>query len=44
MTVDNLHVVNLEPNTKSPKYSDALPGKALSATFTDKEKGVQGAQ
>jgi len=40
MTVDNLHVVNLEPNTKSPKYSDALPGKALSATFTDKGKGV----
>lgn len=41
MTVNKLSIVELEPNTKSPKYSDALPGKALSATFTDKTKGVK---
>lgn len=41
MTIHQLSVQELKPNSENPKYSEQLPGKALSATFTDKEKGIK---
>lgn len=41
MTVQKLSVEELTPDSENPKYSASLPGKALRATFTNKEKGIK---
>ncbi len=40
MTMSDIAIEELKPNSKTPVYSKNLPGKALTATFTNRQKGV----